>query len=280
MAAGLVKLRGMVSPVMPDAVPNGICLENYTKNPANLKKTRWRVLAHGRIQEPFYLDDGTGRILVVPGNAEVLGAESRLIWPFSGSRAMRDLGRLCARHGIGFLFEEIQYPDSGNIREGDRVVVIGEAQVVGGSSHKWRDRVSGYLRKWLGNPADRKKLDLNQDGYIDEMELEAAKDKAREEAAREGINDVPDAARMLVGRPTGGKFMVTKGAETDFLENEGRPLVTILLSVALAGIGLVYVPRTHFWISLWASILGAVAIIFLLSIRRARVPKQGDGEPD
>jgi hypothetical protein len=280
VAAGLVKLRGTVIPVVPDAVPNAICLENYTANPDNLKKTRWRLLAHGRTQEPFYLDDGTGKILVVPGNAEVLGAESRLVWPFNGSRAMRDLGRLCAWHGIDFLLEEIQYPDAGNIREGDRLVVIGEAQVVGGSSHKWRDRVSGHLRKWLGNPADRKKLDLDQDGYIDEMELEAAKEKAREEAARESISDVPDQAGMLVGRPPGGKFMVTKGSEADFMENEGRPLVTILLSVALVGIGLIYAPRAAFWASLWASIIGAVAILLFLAVRRARVPKPGDGEED
>jgi len=277
-AAGLVKLRGRVLPASPDAVPSGFCLDGYIRNPDNLKNTRWRKLVGGTVQEPFFLDDGSGKVLVVPGNAGVLGVDSRLIWPFSGSRVMRDLGRLCARHGVDFLFEEIQYPDAGVIREGDWLVLIGDARSVGGSSNKWRNKVSDLLRKWLGNPVERVKLDLNRDGYIDEMELENAKERAGEIAAAESVNDVVSGPELVVGRPHFGRFLITKGSEKDFIEDEGRPLVTVLLSTVLMFAGLWYLPRQDFWTHAWSAVKGGAVILALLLVLRVATARRGNAE--
>ena len=237
-------------------------------NPTNIEEIRWRKIADGYAREPFYLDDGSGKLLVIPDNAEVLGVESKLVWPFNNFRLMRDIARACSRYGLEFPFEEIQYPDAGRIREGDQLVIIGEARSLGGTNRRWQSRISVLLRKWLRDPGFRREMDLNKDGYIDEIELEEAKRKASDQVANETISNDSSGPTIVICHPRKGIFLLSKGNEADILEGEGRPAVTIILSSFLIFVGLLYLPRAYFMKGMVVAFAGALAIILSMAFWR------------
>lgn len=276
VSAGLVKMRGRAVLADPAEVPPGFSSAVYNGNIMETTETPWRMLANGVAHEAFHLDDGTGRVLVVPEGARVRGVPTRLVRPFTDSVLMRSIARAFSRLGWPFLFEEIQYPEAGVIREGDELLVVGDAVSVEGTTATWREKVRGTLRAWLRNPASRKEMDLNRNGMLDLIELEAAKEKARELATREAMGERITGPSIVVRRPRGGMFLLSKGDEGGALEEEGRPVVTILLSVVLFALGMMYFPSEHVVRGVVFSVGSAVVItlrlvlwgLFMLRVRR------------
>ena len=152
----------------------------------------------GESQKPFYIEDSTGRCLVYPEGAELTPSETRT-WHSGSTPQIKDaLGLLSLETARYYCTESVLLPNT-------RLYVLGEFKTVRKAPHAL-DRMRERLAGWLSNRKKRAILDVNQDGRIDDNEMEAARRAAMLDARRE------------VGTAIGSEDRVVK-------PDDGRPFV-------------------------------------------------------
>jgi hypothetical protein len=172
---------------------------------------------------PFTLEDETGRILVLPQGAEVVGDELCDVWIERGVDAPGDVADFCTRNGLswtGWLDGSLRVTEWALLADTE-VFVIGAVDRVNDPAGDRRRQVGDVLKGWLGSPARKAAIDANHDGIIDSEEWEKAKAQAQSDVlAAEGPPQGPDIA---VRMPPSGLFLISPGSRKDALQAQGHP---------------------------------------------------------
>lgn len=132
----------------------------YRKNSDN----EWVEIARGVSDSLFALEDGSGRCLIDPENAEVLTTHTNTT--YDGD----------------YKTEEERLLTS------DNIYALGEFATIGGANTQLdaKEDVAALLADWKKNqPALLKRFDLNEDGQLDMREWELARNAARREVEKQ-----------------------------------------------------------------------------------------------
>jgi hypothetical protein len=146
------------------------------------KNTHWRTLEADVSGSIFALDDPTGRCLVDPDGAEVIGPAA-VVWYGDGPRPLLgpDQG---ARWGLGHRYRYSQRV----IPTGTLLLAMGTFETVGDphASLDAQREVAAKLTAWKRDPAALKaRFDADRDGQVDLQEWEAARLAAQREVQAE-----------------------------------------------------------------------------------------------
>ncbi len=149
----------------------------------------WSTVEEGESETPFVIEDGSGRCLVHPAQAEV-HSRSREAWR-EGDRRYTEI----------------------TIRTADDVYAIGEFVTMRPPDprRQLEDEIRRLIAQWKQDlPALRERFDLNRDGEIDVTEWALARAQARREAQRTQSAQAQAAVVHLLRKPADGRlYMVS-----------------------------------------------------------------------
>jgi hypothetical protein len=222
MPMGLVELHGIARTDDPTLAP-------FTGKPVAFWEVRieeWRssrrhsrwVTVHDEnsSDHPFYLEDETGRVLVLPD-----GAETSLPQDYQEQLSGKNLPGEVEAYvdscdirrtflGIGKSLRFTEW----HIDVGQEVYVHGIAQERPDLRERQRDRMNELLREIKENPDAMGTLDADGDGQVDDLEWEQARRSAVGQLQAEGITD-----RVVVAS---GKsqdlFLISDRSESDLVQ--------------------------------------------------------------
>ncbi len=153
---------------------------------------------------PFYLEDETGTVLILPQEAIVQAGVTQTLYGISGMNAQNVLSNV---------------PENSIVKE--RIIPVGGVLYVTGFARPLR--TSGLdskrllvekMRSLKKNPARLKKYDVNGDGRIDGSEWEAARVDMEDEAMIEGMSAPVNGDRIAIGpHPLGGLYYISDKKE-------------------------------------------------------------------
>ena len=219
---GTVELKGRAYMKEPIEAPFSARLVAYyeveiEESHKRGKDSGWTLIHSGASQKPFELDDGTGRVRVIPD-----GAESRL----SNASARRSsfFSELPARlqsymSKVGF---EGGLSGGLGLRFTERCIEIGETVYVHGVAHErraldlWREQMEGVSEK-LGvvkaDPDEMERLDVDGDGRISDDEWQSAHSRAIADVQREGAEN-----RVAIAQGNSGElFLISDRREKNLV---------------------------------------------------------------
>jgi hypothetical protein len=206
-----------------------------------LDKCQWRTVGTARSSRPFVIDDGSGRCLVSPSEAEIDEREENTI--------VKDRWNLRHRvwwiregepvYAIGYLQRTTDLTVQTILREPGGL--RGPAQRFSDSQrdeHALKERTSRILRFWKQDPGEIVgRFDADGDGKIDLKEWDAAQDSARAKAAGQlGLGPQSDAApstpdealidsdisHRLVEPPDGRPFLLSRYGERSLISSNRK----------------------------------------------------------
>jgi hypothetical protein len=214
MAMGLVELCGKAENTIPlqspltktDCSLYRYLVEEYRSSG---RSGSWVTIAKGNsFYCPFWLDDGTGKVLVYAKGAELIIPES-----FTFKTGFnRDIPLSL----IGFMeANAIQYKSwlgskplrfkEWVIRNGEQAYVLGTAQKSQSDTGNFKISLMQRIEELKINPEKMKAVDLNKDGNISNEEWDAAVNAIEEKLLQETLAAVP------ADNPA--DVVITKGAE-------------------------------------------------------------------
>ncbi len=192
------------------------------------------VLLDRQQAAPFLLEDGTGRILVLPEGAEVTGAEACDQWVSRMSPPPDDIRAFCGRNGLpvaGWFDGSFRVTEWVLLADTE-VFVVGEVGRLSDPADARRRKVGEILKGWLASPERKAALDLDHDGTLEPEEWDAAREAAqREVLAAEGA---PEGPQIAVRKPSSGLFLVSPGSQRDVLQAIGHPGWRLAAGLGLA----------------------------------------------
>jgi len=174
-----------------------------SSGPPGKRRTTWRTVNSGRSEQPFLLDDGTGECIVQPGGAEVLTAERTTWygdapWPTQAPGLGNRLG------GAGYrYFEE-------RIYEHEQVYALGQFRTHSAAGRRdLTAEVGALLGEWKQDAAAlAARFDSDRDGRVSLEEWERAREEARHTVTQRHLDQPPQPALHLLGRPDGGRLFL------------------------------------------------------------------------
>ena len=179
------------------------------------KGGRWVKRHASTSSDPFYLEDDTGRVLVLPDGVKThLPVDYRKTC--SGSQLPESIQGYLDRVGVRSRFLGM----GRRLRLTERHIVIGQSFYLHGIvrerpdlRERKMDRMHELLRD-VKNDADRmRQIDVDGDGQVDALEWDAARRGARRQLEAEGVED-----RIVVMR--GGRrdlFLLSDRSEVDLV---------------------------------------------------------------
>jgi hypothetical protein len=181
----------------------------YTRHGDN-----WVETERGESDTDFYLDDGTGRCLLRPADAEVLSSRREVY-----------------RTGDSKLEEELLLIDT-------RIYALGEfASLDGQTGFDARSELSDVLSEWKADQdALRQRFDLDHDGRIDAQEWGLARQAARREVESRRDTALAQPVRHVLGRPRHGRPCLIADFPPETLAGRYRRRSLLHAGAALAGL--------------------------------------------
>jgi hypothetical protein len=184
------------------------------------KNRRWHVLLKGDSSEqPFFLEDETGRIRVDAAGADVeVPAHVRLLDSSHDSR----VAALLHSNGVSpggwlGLARRLRVSET-RIGPGDPLFVLGVAQERPGLARERKETALERLRALKADPAARAAVDLDGDGRISPEEWEAVRREAVLEAELAPVSDGVVVARAPRGE---APFVISNHREEKLLRRLG-----------------------------------------------------------
>ncbi len=215
---GSVELRGLAHSPEPVTAPfTGKPCAYYEaellEHRRSGKRDRWITRHREASSHPFWLDDGTGRVCILPD-----GAETHLPLDyheeFSGFASLPEAAeQALARWGIGrgFLDRERLLLRERRIDLGCPVFVYGVTQAHPDLRRRSLDNVNARLRALRSDPAALARADVDGDGRLSDAEWEAA----RAAAAQSALGDL-GIEPVVVGRGSHGEtFLISDRDESE-----------------------------------------------------------------
>lgn len=177
--AGVAREKATVkSPfTLTDCVYYRFLLEKETRDSKG--RTHWSTVKSGSSTNYFYADDGTGRLLIDP-----LDAETELI---------RDYHEI-KKEGFGARMRYSEW----HIKPGDYVYAHGTVKKFRDNMSVRNEKILEKLRQIKADVEKLKAIDTNKDGAISPEEWDAARSKAEQEVLEEEINNPEPAQDDIV----------------------------------------------------------------------------------
>lgn len=220
MPMGLVELHGiavteesLTGPFSAKPVAfYRIRVEEYRRSG---RHSRWVTLHEETSFDPFWLEDPTGRVLILPDGAD-LHLPADFTETFNGNHLPAGLeGQLDERGvkrsflGLGKRLRLTEW----HIGVGQSCYVHGLAQERPGLRELQRDRVRELLREVKGDPDAMRALDTDGDGRVDAQEWDRAREAVTDRVGAEGLGD-----RVAVARGSSRDlFLISNRSEKDLV---------------------------------------------------------------
>lgn len=197
LAMGLVEVSGRAQPkallkspiTATDCVYYKFLVERRERRG---KSDQWVTVSQGASTNYFYVDDGTGRILVDPVEADI-----------HLSQDYRYSDAVSAGNTLGLLFNVGTF--SQRMRYTEWYIIPGDLVYVMGTVTRWRndqqERQFALAERLKELKADRermKEFDRDGDGVIDADEWEAARQRAEQDILRQELDNPRDETDDLV----------------------------------------------------------------------------------
>lgn len=187
---------------------------------------RWVVIARGDSNYcPFWLDDGTGKIIVFPQGAELIMPIDYQFATGLGKSLPCNLVDFMEANGISYRGILGNY----SLRFKEWFLVPDETVYVLGTAKKTSDPLSGHKEKFMQRLAELKnnsqkmsEVDLNKDGSISEDEWGKAVNKVEQELLEEELQSSPqdDPIDVVIGNgDTGQVFIISDESQTQLTES-------------------------------------------------------------
>ena len=219
MPMGAVEVKGIARMQDPLEAPfTGKAVVYYELEIEELRKSgkhsKWVTIHEDTTEEAFYLDDGTGQILVIPRGAESHLPADYVCRSSFFSEAPPRLQNYLSKNGLERRF----FKRSRNLRFTERHIEVGQQFYVHGVAQErsglelWRQqmgRVSEKLREVKAHPEKMQRLDLDGDGRVSEEEWESAHSEAVAEVRSEGVEN-----RVAIAEGSSGElFLISDRSE-------------------------------------------------------------------
>jgi len=237
MALGLVELIGKGTIPKPYLSPLSkkkcvyfsYLVERYVRRG---KHSYWETIVKGSSSSsPFWLKDGTGTVLVLPQNAEMMVPISfqYQTGPFSGSLP-DSLGQFLVHNnisragflGIGYTLRFREWA----IGIDDDVYVMGTAKKIRHAFQSHRDKLLKRLKEIKRDPEKMKRFDTNNDGQISPQEWDQAVKKIEtemiEESLKAGEQPIANETDLMIGQGDEEKlFMISTYSQKELINKLG-----------------------------------------------------------
>ncbi len=183
VAMGLVEVHGRTKRLYALVAPmtQSACawyrLRKYRKD----NNKSWKLIKEVNSNHvPFQIDDGTGRVIVVPAGASIKAKVQQTGYPGQSPLTF-------TAFGSGYDEDEKWIEDI--IYEGTSLYVLGYAQPLREERMSLRERTMAKLRQLKLDPRAMRRYDADGDGVIDEVEWQNARNDAEQEAMREQLTE-------------------------------------------------------------------------------------------
>jgi hypothetical protein len=180
------------------------------------KHSRWvTVHKHNSADYPFWLEDPTGSVLVLPAGSEThLSHDYQKT--FSGGSLPAFLQQYVSDRGIRSRFlgfgKRLRFTEW-HIEVSQTVYLHGVAQERPDLNERRRERINEVLRDVREDPEAMEELDVDGDGQVDSLEWERARDMALARVRAEGVPD-----RVVVAKGDAGElFLISDRSERDLV---------------------------------------------------------------
>jgi len=160
-------------------------------------RNEWHVEDSGETDDPFVLDDGSGRCVIDPSGAEIL-----------------------TRHKDTWRQGEYRYTEW-KLLGIDSLYAIGQFRTLGGSSVELdgNSEMNAVLAEWKRDMPDlHRRFDLDKDGQIDMQEWMLARRQARREAARRMVAASAQPDTNYLGQSHDGRLFLISNLPQSRLE--------------------------------------------------------------
>lgn len=159
------------------------------------KTTRWSTVDSGESEGIFALEDGTGRALVDPENAEITGSQKKT-W-YGNSRHPGNIVSGISMFGGGYRYVEETLPNGG------KLYVLGNLRSESAAGEfDLHQAVGDKLKQWKKNQALLlTRFDSNNDGAIDEKEWQQARQTAKAEIESQYATLLDQKPVHLINKP-------------------------------------------------------------------------------
>lgn len=222
-AQGYVELTGRGMPLPEKPVLSKLtflpCLWYRYQVEHKTGKNEWHTEESGESEDPFMLEDASGRCLVDPSGAEIL-----------------------TQHKETWIKFDYRYSEWLLLKE-DRIYALGQFRTFGGSTVETGadEEMKSVLAEWKQNmPELHKRFDLDNDGELNMQEWMLARKAARREAEKRmnALRAEPDVNYLL--QPRDGRLFLISNMPQEKLERRYWFWVWVHLVIffgALSGAG-------------------------------------------
>lgn len=238
LAMGLVEVSGWAQPkaLLKSPITATDCV--YYKFLVERRERRgrsdqWVVVSQGASTNYFYVDDGTGRILVDPVEADI-----HLSQDYRYSDAVSAGNTLGQLFNVGTFSQRMRYTEW-YILPGDEVYVMG---TVTRWKNELQDRQFALAERLKELKADRERMmqfDRDGDGVIDADEWEAARQHAEQDILRQELDNPRDETDDLViaRDPLQRTMMISDRSEKDLVKSKAAAAWLLLIFGAVLVVG-------------------------------------------
>lgn len=263
LALGLVELIGkakknkiLVSPLtQTECVFYRFTVERYQSSG---RSGRWVIIAKGdSLASSFWLDDGTGRIIVFPEGSELIMPVNYEFKTGLGKTLPDNLINFMEKNNLRYrgLFGNYSLRfNEWYICEDETVYVLGTAQSVGQDNYmdSRKEKLLKRLRELKSNPQEMSKLDLNKDGEISTDEWDRAVAKIEQELLEEELKNSSQQEQVDIMVSKGNKeevFIISDYSQKELISKlswqsfssvfGGAVLTLVMLGYLLIRLGIV-----------------------------------------
>jgi single-stranded DNA-binding protein len=230
LAMGLVEVSGQAQPkaLLKSPITATDCV--YYKFLVERRERRgkndtWVAVSQGASTNYFYVDDGTGRILVDPVEADIHLAQD-----------YRYTDAASAGNTLGLMFNVGSFGQ--RMRYTEWYIVPGDQVYVMGTITRWRndqqERQFALAERLKELKADRDRLmqfDRDGDGKIDADEWEAARQQAEQDILRQELDNPRDESEDLViaRDPLNHLMIISDKSEKDLVKSKAATAWLLLI---------------------------------------------------
>jgi len=252
LAMGLVELTGKAEKTKPlqspftrfDCVYYRYTIEQYRSRG---NSSHWEVIAKGDSNScPFWLDDGTGKIMVLPQGAELILPVNYEFESGFGRPIPHNLVLFLMRNGLkysGLLGEYRLRFKEWFVLPGEPVCVLGTAKKVSDPVNEHKQKLIQRLDEIKHNPQQMREADADHDGDISSEEWDAVVKKVEQALLEDELHTIPQGCPtdVCIGQKAGQEFVISYKSLTQVSTNlSGQVFLKVFggATVALAMLGL------------------------------------------
>ncbi len=240
LALGLVEVIGRALPSTPKPFKSPYakanCVFYHYRVQQFVRRQRnsgWKTISEGSSGVPFYVDDGTGKVLVDSKEAEI-HLETRYI--------------SSSPDGKGSVISPwmASTASSGAMRYIEKYIMPNESVYVLGTAKKSRDyvaerqgKVEKRISNWMEDKEKVKKFDTTGDGWLDDVEFfqmrqKAKADVSKEKGKEEAKRDLTGLADIIIGKGEEKNFIISDKSEKEITSAlKGKTFLLIFGGAAL-----------------------------------------------